>query len=112
MAPVHLSCRKDGAAMPPFRDILDVHTIGHAFRSLSSPDASVSDVLPVKAFSEARKKIRAEPDLFLLEEYLNGSTSGRFTCDISTRALPATQRLCKRILFEGPASEATNSLAL
>ncbi|GFV83388.1 reverse transcriptase domain-containing protein [Trichonephila clavipes] len=31
---IHLACRKGGSALPLFRDMLDVHTIGHAFRSL------------------------------------------------------------------------------
>ncbi|GFR09106.1 hypothetical protein TNCT_319031 [Trichonephila clavata] len=31
---VHLACRRGGAALHLFRELLDVHTIGHAFRSL------------------------------------------------------------------------------
>ncbi|GFY40059.1 retrovirus-related Pol polyprotein from type-2 retrotransposable element R2DM, partial [Trichonephila inaurata madagascariensis] len=115
---VHLACRKGGAALPFFRDLLDVHTIGHAFRSLSSPDATVADVARAGLVSVVRKRIHADPDLFILAEYLNGSSSGRFasdSCDFSTvwsRARHAAQRLGKKIRLEWAASEATDSLVL
>ncbi|GFQ89706.1 uncharacterized protein TNCT_357881, partial [Trichonephila clavata] len=111
-------CRKGGAALPLFRDLLDVHTIGHAFRSLSSSDATVSDVARAGLVSVVRKRIRVTPDLYSLAEFLNGSTSGRFTGesnDYSTvwsRARHATRRLCNKIRFEWAASEATDSLVL
>ncbi|GFW84053.1 reverse transcriptase domain-containing protein [Trichonephila clavipes] len=78
---VHLSCRKGGAAMPRFRDLLDVHSIGHAFRSLSYPDAIVSDVTQKSLESIACKKIRSAPNLFALADYLNGSNSGPLASD-------------------------------
>ncbi|GFU08816.1 retrovirus-related Pol polyprotein from type-2 retrotransposable element R2DM [Trichonephila clavipes] len=78
---VHLSCHKGGAAMPRFRDLLDVYTIGHAFRSLSSPDAIVSDVALKSLESVVRKKICSAPDLFALVDYLNGSNSGPLARD-------------------------------
>ncbi|GFV96090.1 reverse transcriptase domain-containing protein [Trichonephila clavipes] len=115
---VHLACRKGGAALPHFRDMLDVHTIGHAFRSLSSPDATVADVARAGLVSVVRKRTRANPDLFILAEYLNGSSSGRFaggSSDFSTiwsRARHAAQRLNKKFNFEWAASDATDSLVL
>ncbi|GFX66014.1 reverse transcriptase domain-containing protein [Trichonephila clavipes] len=115
---VHLACRKGGAALPLFRDMLNVHTIGHAFRSLSSPDATVAEVAHAGLVSVVRKRIDADPDLFVLDEYLNGSSSGRFisdSCDFSTiwsRARHAAQRLGKKIRFGWAASEATDSLVL
>ncbi|GFS39868.1 reverse transcriptase domain-containing protein [Trichonephila inaurata madagascariensis] len=98
--------------------MLDVHTIGHAFRSLSSPDPIVSDVARKSLESVVYKKIRAEPDLFLLADYLNSSVSGRFTRDagdlstIWSRARNAAQRLAKRLRFEWAASEATDYLVI
>ncbi|GFQ86954.1 reverse transcriptase domain-containing protein [Trichonephila clavata] len=115
---VHLACSKGGAALPLFRDLLDVQTIGHAFRSLSSSDAMVSDVARACLVSVVHKKTRVAPDHCTLADFLNGSTSGRFigeSSDYSTvcsRARHATQRLCNKIRFEWAASEATDSLVL
>ncbi|GFV58948.1 reverse transcriptase domain-containing protein [Trichonephila clavipes] len=115
---VHLACRKGGATLPLFRDMLDVHIIGHAFRSLSSPDETVADVARAGLVSVVRKKTRADPDLFVLAEYLNGSSSGRFagvSSDFSTiwsRDRHAAQRLNKKFSFEWAASDATDSLVL
>ncbi|GFV08514.1 retrovirus-related Pol polyprotein from type-2 retrotransposable element R2DM [Trichonephila clavipes] len=115
---VHLACRKGGAALPLFRDMLDVHIIGHAFRSLSSPDATVAHVARAGLASVVRKRTRADPDLFVLAEYLNGSSTGRFagvSSDFSTiwsRARHAAQRFNKKFSFEWAASDATDSLVL
>ncbi|GFV74011.1 reverse transcriptase domain-containing protein [Trichonephila clavipes] len=98
--------------------MLDVHTIGHAFHSLSSPDATVADVARAGLVSVVRKRTRANPDLFVLAEYLNGSSSGRFaggSSDFSTiwsRARHAAQRLNKKFNLEWAASDATDSLVL
>ncbi|GFY73420.1 hypothetical protein TNIN_259031 [Trichonephila inaurata madagascariensis] len=111
---VNLACRKGGAALLFFRDLLDVHTIGHAFRSLSSPDATVADVAHAGLVTVVRKRIHADPDIFVLADYLNGSSSGRFSSDschfltIWSRARHAAQRLSKKIRLEWAASEATD----
>ncbi|GFY77453.1 hypothetical protein TNIN_302351 [Trichonephila inaurata madagascariensis] len=91
---------------------LDIHS------ALSSPDAMIADVACAGLVSVVRKRIHADPDLFVLAEYLNRSSSGRFasdSCDFSTiwsRDRHAAQRLGKKIHLEWAASEATDSLVL
>ncbi|GFR09109.1 hypothetical protein TNCT_319041 [Trichonephila clavata] len=77
----------------------------------------VADVARAGLLSAGRKKTRAEPDLFSLAEFLNGSTSGCFSGEssdysISSRARHTTQRLSKNNCLEWAALEVTDSLVL
>ncbi|GFS46326.1 hypothetical protein TNIN_130801 [Trichonephila inaurata madagascariensis] len=83
----------------------------HTFRSLSSPDATVAEVARAGIVSVIRKRIYADPDLFVLVYYLNGSSTSDFLT-ICSRACHAAQRLGKKISLEWAASEATDSLVL